>query len=72
LLALIQNIQAASATRRDREAALLRDLDASILDRIEDVMDEREARTRSASFKSTLSVLVLVPLAVVAIHRWLL
>jgi len=72
VLSLIRNIQAASNSRRDREAALIRDLDVSILDKIEDLMDEREGKARATALASTAAVLILVPLAAAAVSRWLL
>ncbi len=62
---LIKSIQTSAASRRDREQRALEQLDSSLLDKIEDTLEDHQARVRFTVFGAT----VLAVAVAVAINK---
>ncbi len=69
VLSLIKTAQTTAVSRRDREQRALASMDASLVDKIEDALEDHEARIRSSSLAVALFVAAVTPLAVVAINK---
>jgi hypothetical protein len=68
---LIEGLQTSASARRKQEKNFLKDLDETLVDKIENAIDDSEARTRSAVWMGAAFVAVVTPVAVYAVNKLL-
>ena len=69
ILTVLSGLQTAADKRRDKEQSLLKNLDVSLIDKIENTLDEHEERLRRTTIVNGLFVIVLTPIVVYAFGK---
>ena len=72
VLRLLTNLQASSAARRDKEQSLLKNLDASLIDKIELTLDDHEIRLRTSIIVSGLLMAFVTPVVIYISNKFIL
>ncbi len=71
LTKLIEGLQSSATARRRQEKNFLKDLDETLVDKIENAIDDSEARTRTTVWLGAAVVTCLAPIAVYAVNKLL-
>ena len=67
--ALIQALQSSAASRRKQEKNFLKDLDETLVDKLENALDEHQSRVKSSVWSSAFLITFVTPFAVYAVNK---